>query len=202
MQLRIQSYPPLGEITTCPTGQIHLVVILEVPKGHAQQHWEIELWASLDSSAWEGHQLGPCGDGSEPTAFRQTSSSVATLFFQRSLQLSSSLLFTLRFRRGSSDSWSWARDICGHGDGRVIVPANITSPAVSALPLPDLSSEWRVSERESQSPGTKLWTLEADIAPSDNDVSSLKDTVIGKPWGSFLRYFTCTLCFCYPVHRS
>jgi hypothetical protein len=199
MHLRIQSFPPLGEVTTCSTGFIQLTVVLEVPKGQNQDLWEVELWRSIDGSTWAGQRAAPYDSSCEPITFRRLSNSVATLHYIVALDVLWEAQFTLRFRRGSGDSWSWAKDVTGYEDGYIIVP-NSEPSAKGDLPLPDLGAEWRVSKRASQSPGTTLWALETDVKASDDHVSAYKDVVIGKPWGSFLRYISTQLIVVKPMN--
>lgn len=191
MQVRIGSYPPLGDVTTLSAGQIQLNVVFEVPKGQSENLWEVELWSSMNQSVWEGLRLKPCDTANAPTAFRNPSSQAATLHFATSLQLTRTVQFTLKFRRGPSDAWSWAKDVCGLDDGHIVTTATAAVSVDEGLPLPELASGWRVSERASQSPGSRLWALETDVKPSSDDTSAFKDMNIGKPWGSFQRY----LCF-------
>lgn len=186
MQVRIQSYPPLGELTSLPPGPIQLTVILEVPRSQSQHLWEVQLWRSADGSAWSEQKTRLCGPECEPTTYRRASPSVATLHYFTTLDVSSDAQFTWKFRRGASDPWTWAKDVCGHEDGQIVV-TKFGPLADDSLPLPDLEEGWHISERPSQSPGTRLWALKSEVAPPSSDQSSIKSAIIGKPWGAFFR---------------
>lgn len=187
MHLRIQSYPPLGQITTTDTGNVSLTVVLEVPKGNHLDQWQVAVWRSVDGSEWTDQALSRLESDNCPFSFHALSATATSLYFTSTLSFTSRTQFTLKLRRGFSEPWGWAADVCNLGDGIIILSQGEMVLKDASLPLPDLGKAWEVTRRKSQSRRTSLWALEADVPGSQNDESSFRTLPIGKPWGSFLR---------------
>jgi hypothetical protein len=189
MKVKLQSYPPLGQVTTLDKTGLAVTAVLEVPSHRCKDPWQIALWYSTDDSGdWEELTLSPLEVDEQPQAFQATTGHVERLFFVTELTLKSRVQFTLKFRSDESDDWRWTRDEQGLGDGVVIKTSPvITSEDLGSL-IPDLDNRWKITDCLSQAPRTKLWSLEAIVPAAEADASSFTDIYIGTPWGSFMRY--------------
>lgn len=187
MKVILQSYPPLGQVTTVENGDIALTAVLEVPCFRADEPWEVAVWHSSDDSEWTSVDLFPLEDVRAPKSLQLVSESISRFYFVTALSFERSCRFTLKFRHGQNEEWRWIRDEQGLGDGTVIAtPKTILSSDLADL-IPDLNPAWKVSPCLSQSPGTKVWALESSIPSANGDDSAQKDVRVGVPWGSFLR---------------
>ncbi|KAH6900315.1 glycoside hydrolase superfamily [Thelonectria olida] len=189
MVATLQSYPPLGQATPAQSRDITLTAVLEIPKSHEAEPWEVSAWLSIDGSEWKDVRLFPMEDDQTPQNLQLFPESVSRLYFASSLSLDASVQFTLKFRP-TQDDWRWVRDEQGLDDGWIFkLSVTASSDKLSDL-IPNLNvKDWKVSPCLSQSPGTTIWALEAPIPPSKGDDSAYRDILIGTPWGSFLRWF-------------
>ncbi|KAJ6442933.1 glycoside hydrolase family 36 protein [Purpureocillium lavendulum] len=189
MKVRLQSHPPLGQVTRAEGGKLSLTAILEVPRARAQEPWEVALWLTVDGAEWREHALDRVEIDHQPQSLHPADASLSCTYFAGGLTFSNSIQFTLKLRGGQDQPWRWIRDEQGLNDGLVVAQ----TPAVLAGSLhdviPDLSSAWKVKEHMSQAPQTKLWSLEADIANANGDASTFRDIDVGTPWGAYLRWF-------------
>lgn len=188
MKTLVQTYPPLDQVTTVQNGEVQLTSILEVPNSREEEDWDVALWISVDNEDWSEIRLAKVKHEFEPLALCGPSQSSSLLYFSVSLLLHQSAHFTVKFRDSSSKPWEWARDQEVLNDGVIIVSTvHAAAPDDLKLCIPDLNSEWKVSSRVSQSPGTQLWSLGCSLSASSGNASTFRDVEIGTPWGSFLR---------------
>lgn len=188
MNPRLQSHPPLGQVTLVGDGETTtLVAVLEVAQIRKEDSWDVALWLSLDESEWTETGLAPVEAGSEPQTLQYLPSSRSRLYFTCSLCIATSMQFTLKFRSGKDDAWRWVRDENGLSDGLVVVTSSSSTPKTLASLIPDLNDEWKVTSHASQSPGTQIWSLRITIPPATGERSTFTDTSVGTPWGSYLR---------------
>lgn len=82
------------------------------------------------------------------------------------------------------------------GDGVVVINYNLAKEDTESK-LPDLiqglNPDFKWKSLASQSPGTRLWSVEAPVGAAQGDESSIVDLPLGIPWGGFLRYGECTV---------
>lgn len=186
-KVQCQCYPPLGQVTSVEDSDILFIAVLEVPKTQSQDPWEASLWHSVDDAGWLEAALFPVDSAGQPLDLQPQSDSTARLYFTTPLSFEKAVQFTLKFRSNEGESWRWIRDEQGLGDGVVVTTsASVTSEELSDR-VPDINSNWAVSSRMSQSPRTRLWTLETTIPAAEGEASTFKDLSIGTPWGSFVR---------------
>ncbi|KAM0564587.1 hypothetical protein ACHAPJ_000802 [Fusarium lateritium] len=186
MKVVLQSFPPLGQVTSVRGKHVTLTAVLEIPKFRAHEPWEVSAWHSSDGSDWKDLKLDPVEEVSGTQTLQSPADSVSHSYFTSSFSFDTSVQFTLKFRHSPDADWRWIRDEQGLNDGLV---AN-TAVGVSSSNLPDLipdlnSKDWAIKSCLSQSPGTSLWSLEAVVPPANGDDSTYRDITIGTPWGSF-----------------
>jgi hypothetical protein len=191
MKVALQSYPPLGQATPVATGEVIFTVVLDVPQFREREPWEVSLWGSTDDDSWDEVKLSLLGAENAPATLQLLPEGMSRFYFSAHVTFKESFKFTLKFRHCDREPWRWIRDEQGLNDG--IVTAYSPSPASEQLSdyITNLNKEWTVAERLSQSPQSRLWSLESSIPPADGDVPTYKDIEIGTPWGSFLRYNHC-----------
>jgi hypothetical protein len=197
MKARLQVYPPLGQVTCVEQGHLRLVAVLELSHSTSKETWDVSLWNSKDDKEWADIGLTPLADEATPVDLQATSNSRSRFYFSATLDFESSLRFTLRFRQRGSETWRWIRDEVGLDDGVVVYkPAQEVPKEIQSL-VTDLNPEWRVSACESESPQTRLWSLDVAVPKASGDDSSITNVDVGVPWGSFIRqvvlYATCSM---------
>ncbi|KEY65120.1 hypothetical protein S7711_04210 [Stachybotrys chartarum IBT 7711] len=197
MKARLQVYPPLGQVTCVEQGHLSLVAVLELSHSTSKEPWDVSLWSSKDDKEWADIGLTPLADEATPVDLQATSNSRSRFYFSATLDFESSLRFTLRFRQRGSETWRWIRDEVGLDDGVVVYkPAQEVPKEIQSL-VTDLNPEWRVSACESESPQTRLWSLDVAVPKASGDDSSITNVDVGVPWGSFIRqvvlYATCSM---------
>lgn len=74
-------------------------------------------------------------------------------------------------------------------DGTILVQ---TSPGADSYDhisdvLKNLNSKWSVVSRKSQAPRTQLWSLDAEVAGAEGEISTETEISLGLPWGGFLK---------------
>jgi hypothetical protein len=189
MLVILQSYPPLGQVTTVHHGETNLTAVLEVPRHKKDENWQVSLWFSENSNDWKELKLEPLQPSDSPSALYAPRDSTIKLYFSSSISFSDSFRFTLKFRPGGTDDWTWVRDVQGVDDGHIVTQAQASYSEQLVDYIPNLNKQWNVKSHMSQSPRSQLWSLQANIPAADGDVPHLKDVEIGTPWGSFLRWF-------------
>lgn len=189
MGAAVSVFPPLGQVTQVQSETVHVTALLQVPTEEAEKQWEVELWHSSGSDdAWTGTPLTPTEK--TPSTLQGVDNTKSRFWFSGQVLVSSPLNFTVKFRSSPGEDWRWARDEQGMGDGTIVVNSN---PTASALPddfesiLKGYDSSITVKSVQSQSPGTRLWTLEAQAEAAKDDASTFTDVNLGVPWGGFLR---------------
>lgn len=188
MRVVLQSFPPLGKVSSVQGKDVILTAVLEIPRSRANEPWEVSLWHSVDGSDWKDLEFVPSKGGSTPQTLQTLDNSMSRSYFSSSFSFDASVQFTLKFRHSPDADWRWIRDEQGLNDGLIVnASPGVSSSSLSDL-IPDLSShDWTINSCLSQSPGTSLWSLESVIPPAHGDDSTYKDITIGTPWGSFSR---------------
>ncbi|KAG6056066.1 hypothetical protein E4U32_005916 [Claviceps aff. humidiphila group G2b] len=186
MKALIQSYPPLGQVSVVQTDSQSLIVVLEVPADQEHDPWEVSLWISVDEEEWHEVNLARSEDDLKPQMLQKQFATRKFLYFSGRICLRKCAKFTIKFRSSSEQAWRWVHDE-GLDDGSIL----LNSPGFPSdrLQIPDLNFEWDVTSKISQSPGTRLWSLQCPIKGSTVNDSSVRNVDVGTPWGSFLRWF-------------
>lgn len=190
MKVRLQSYPDLDAVTRVETGEQPITVVLEVPQYFAKERWEVTVWHSTDENEWCALDLQLLAGEQSPVDLQADLPNLARLSFQGALSFKKSIKFTIKFRHGNNQPWVWVRDEYGLGDGHIVSSTAASARQASDIVdlIPNLNKEWTVTSLLSQSPETKLWSLEADIPASKNDTSAYRDLDIGTPFGALHKY--------------
>lgn len=190
MPPRLQSYPPLGQVTTITGGNIELTVALDSQarqKHSSDQLWRVALWYSSDGEPWTHLDLEPLQKHLNPSLTQSWDSSTSLYYFSASLVVTNSCRFTITFRCGDEEPWKWVHDETGLDDGLIIVTDASAASDDLLTRIPDLDETWTRRSLMSQSPRSRLWILEHAVSPASKDTSTTWACRIGSPWGSYLR---------------
>lgn len=188
MGASVSVFPPLGQVTQVQKTRVQLTALLEVPNDQASQPWELALWHAAGDEDWAETPMS--STDKVPSTLQAVDDRVSRFWFQCEVQVKALLNFTVKFRAGPDREWRWLRDEQGTEDGTIIVNSVLTT---AALPddfneiLKGHDSDIKVSACRSQSPGTRLWTVEANVEAAQGEESTYKDFNLGLPWGGFLR---------------
>ncbi|KAI0169148.1 glycoside hydrolase family 36 protein [Hypoxylon sp. FL1284] len=193
MHTKISSYPPLGQVTQLgeDSTSFRFLALLEVGSEHAKDPWEVAVWHSSATGDWVETLLSPISGTDSPFSLQSISPSRTFLYFCGP-DIHSSLQFTLKFRNSRNQPWRWSREVSGIADGVVLItpptPSNDAQTSLSDV-IHGLNPDLKVEGAASQTPRTQLWTINADVGPSQDDCSAYTDIELGTPWGGSLRYF-------------
>ncbi|KAL2129449.1 hypothetical protein VTI74DRAFT_7789 [Chaetomium olivicolor] len=189
----VAAYPPLGQVTQLQDPNVEFYVVLEVPKELAEESWQLSLWHStLEGGEWTETLVLPVTSNIRPADLHEASGERARLYFTAKLTVESSLNFTVKFRLASGQEWRWVRDEQGVDDGLVVISSkSIHDGDTEGLPdlIKDLNPDLKVESHASQTPKTRLWSLEAAVDGAKDDKSTFVEVPLGLPWGGFLRWF-------------
>ncbi|KAI0190911.1 raffinose synthase Sip1 [Xylaria flabelliformis] len=190
MVLGLHSYPPLGRVSLVKSQVISFSVLVEVTDHDAEEPWEICLWHSSGEQPWKETILSSTPITASPTFLQQGSPNRQCLSYSVDVPIASSLHFTLKYRSNPTQPWTWARDKLGIDDGLVLLNVECQSPLADDLSsvIQGLNPELKVRSVSSQTPRTRLWTIQAAVTPASNDRSAYANIELGIPWGGFVRY--------------
>jgi hypothetical protein len=188
----VSTFPPLGQVTQLKNSDVNFVAVLEVDQNHVSSTWEVALWysdSSHESQQWVEQALGP-SDARQTPSDLQVLQGTSRLYYSGKLSVKSPLQFTVKFRSGPDQEWRWIRDEAGMQDGTVVINDNLDrKDTTSDLPdlIQGLNPEFRWKSVSSQSPGTRLWSVEVPVDAAHGDDSKIVDIPLGVPWGGFSR---------------
>jgi len=169
----------------------NVLVETDLPRG--DQDWEVQLWHNLhDPLKWEGHKL-------EETKAKFTvtqtehASGLRRRWFTTALKGTSSPLrpvsFTLKFRARPSDAWQWVQNQSGTHDGRLLYqPSAVKGKNLSDY-IYNISSELDIKSENSDTPHTRLWSLQMKAKPAKGNESGITECTLGLP-ADFVRWFS------------
>ncbi|KAK4167262.1 putative galactinol--sucrose galactosyltransferase 6 [Cladorrhinum sp. PSN259] len=188
----IATYPPLGLITKIQKPNIQLHAILEIAKDLETEPWQLALWHSNQNGEWDETLLRPSEPETRPSTLHETNGSKTRLYFDASLVVTSSLKFTIKFRRNPTDDWRWIRDEQGLDDGVIVVASKPTQDS-DQEDLPDLFQDFNTDlkwkSHLSQTPRTRLWSVQVEVDGVEGDMSAIAHVPLGIPWGGSIRWF-------------
>ncbi|KAL2271316.1 hypothetical protein VTJ83DRAFT_687 [Remersonia thermophila] len=206
----VATYPPLGQVTQLQDDNVTVHAVLQVPAApDAAELWQLALWYLADDGdgdgdgrgSWTETEFVPSPPHSRPVDVHDAGEGTTRLYFRADVTARSSLSFTVKFRHRSSGTgdgdasdggWRWVQSEQGSGDGVVIIDRRPTRDD-DPEDLPDLIHDcnpalrWR--RHLSQTPRTRLWSVEAPVDAARHDVSAVAEVPFGFPWGRFLRWF-------------
>jgi hypothetical protein len=188
----IATYPPLGQVTSLQDSNVTVHAVLDVPRELAGAAWQVALWHAEDNRVeWSETQLLASPPDARPTDLHEANEGMARLYFTAELAVHSLLTFTAKYRQGSDASeWRWAKNEQGLDDGVLVVdqkPTRDSDPEDLPDLIQDLNPDLRWRGHMSQSPGTRLWSVEAGVDGATGDKSAFAEVLLGIPWGRFLR---------------
>ncbi|KAK4032813.1 glycoside hydrolase [Parachaetomium inaequale] len=194
MTASVATYPPLGQVTQLQGSDVAFHAVLEVPSELSAEQWQLALWYSNgDGAEWAEAEFVPDQPDARPTDLHEPIGTTARLYFTAKLTVHFSLIFTLKFRqRAGDEEWRWVRNEQGSDDGVVVIdqkPTREGDPEDLPDLIHDLNPDLRWKSHMSQSPGTRLWSIEAGVDGAKEDESTFAEIPLGVPWGRFLRWF-------------
>ncbi|KAK4241548.1 glycoside hydrolase [Achaetomium macrosporum] len=191
----IATYPPLGQVTRLQDPAVQFHAVLEVPhKLAAASPWQLALWYSnCDEGEWTEAEFSPDAPDTHPIDLHKAEEASARLYFTTKLAVHGSLRFTVKFRQWAGDyEWQWVRNEQGSDDGVVTIeqkPIRDGDPGDLSDLIRFLNRDLKWQSHMSQSPGTRLWSVEAGVDKAKEDESTFVKVPLGVPWGEFLRWF-------------
>src|SRR5690349_8293647 len=103
----ISSWPPVGQVTETLNGKIPFTVLLEADEGDASATWEVAIWYTLGGDSWT-----ECPLSSATIGTTESSTNTPKLvdgryqsYFTGSLEFTSTVTFTVKFRRTGEAAW-------------------------------------------------------------------------------------------------
>jgi hypothetical protein len=192
MAALIAIYPPLGQVTQLRgSGEIIFHAVLEVPNELPADAWQLALWHSSGSHGdWTETELLPDAPDVHRPALHETHGTKSSFYYTARLVLEAPLTFTVKYRTKPNQDWHWVRDEQGLDDGMVLAD-HTPAGEHDSDDLPDLIQHlnpdlpWR--SHMSQSPGTRLWSIDARVDGAKDGESAYAQVPLGIPWGRFLR---------------
>ncbi|KAK4144385.1 putative galactinol--sucrose galactosyltransferase 6 [Dichotomopilus funicola] len=189
----IATYPPLGQVTQLSCRDVTFQAVLEVPTEDPQE-WQLALWYSPgNNSEWMEVELVPVNSDTHPIKLHDPVDKTTRQVFSAQLSIPVSAAFTVKFRQQTKgEKWRWVRNEQGVDDGVVIIDQKPTDES-DPEDLPDLihrfNPDLKWESQLSQSPGTRLWSIEVAVPKAGDGDSAYVETEIGDPWGQFVRWF-------------
>ncbi|KAI1014601.1 hypothetical protein LB503_004091 [Fusarium chuoi] len=193
LEVRLHSYPALGEVAVLKGGDVSFLAVLEIPKFRADESWEVNLCYTFRDRDWEYLPLSPVQSGKEPQTIHAKPQHLTRLYFDTSFSFSTSFRFSFLFRSGRNEAWRSIRDEQGLEDGHVIIGSTNASNIDHFLGdiIPDLNPEWKIERHIDPHIGQTLnmqsWILRATISGADGESAAFDSFEIGTAWGSFLK---------------
>ncbi len=189
MKVYISTYPSLGQVTQIDKGTSCFTALLEVDESRASDPWQLSLWHS-EGKEWQEVPMDPLrSQPAYPTSLQEPMASqngLTRLYYTTPLAINLPTSFTIKFRSGPDQSWKWVKDHQGTADG-VIVLKTVTDQSRISSSLADYVEEQNSSletkNYRSQSPGTTLWSVDAQVEAADGKKPAFKDIKFGLPWG-------------------
>ncbi|KAK3987768.1 putative galactinol--sucrose galactosyltransferase 6 [Cladorrhinum sp. PSN332] len=189
----ITTYPPLGQVTKIKQFGIKLHAILEVAKNLETEQWQLALWHSDNNGEeWSETAFTPSEPGNHPSTLHKTDEPTARLHFVAKLAIDALVKFTIKFRRNPADDWRWIRDEQGLEDGVIVLASKPTQDSdQDDLPdlIQDFNADLKWKSHLSQTPRTRLWSIQVGVDGTESDKSTIADVPLGIPWGGPLRWF-------------
>lgn len=187
----IATYPPVGQVTRLSGSDLTFHAVLETPRELAAEPWQLALYhSSNEGGEWTEVAFLPGSPDVGPSELHEASDATTRLYFSAKLALQSQLNFTVKSRQGPDHEWRWIRTEQGVEDGLVVVDKKATAEGDSDdLPdlIRDLNPDLRWKAEQSQSPGTRLWSIDATVDAAKEHESTYADVPLGVPWGGFSR---------------
>ena len=191
MAVFLATYPPLGQVTKAKQLGTVIHAILEVPKDLATEPWQLLLWHCNGEGGWTETTFVSGELDNYPPALDEADKVPARLYFTSKIAVTSSVNFTVKFRQSPSHDWRWIRGEQGLDDGTVVLDSNPAQDS-DAKDLPDLirffNRDLKWKSVLSQTPRTRLWSIEIGVKGAEKDESAIADVSLGIPWlGGSLR---------------
>lgn len=187
MDVRFASYPPAAQVTIVKDEVIKFRVVLDAPKIHAAQPWQIVLWHCSATEDWCETQFVRENDDSQPSSLHKLKASHVRLCYTTELRTDAVRNFTIKYRSWFDEPWRWIRDEHGLGDGAVLQQLPSEHDALEDIII-GLNPRLTVKSAMSQSPGTRLWEVKAPMDGAVNDRSANVVLELGRPWRNLQRF--------------
>lgn len=197
MEATVISYPPLGQVTLLNESTAAFVILLETHHSRASDPWEVSLWHSSGEGWQESHLKPHLESPNDLLSTLQTSTGAALhrLYFRADLEVTSPMVFTIKFRSGPDQTWKWVKENQGSLDGTVLCKSKIPMTQSESLHdyVEDLNPNLETRKVISQSPGTTVWSITAPVDAAKGEQSAVVNIKFGLPWaGNLLRYVNVT----------
>ncbi|KAJ6082468.1 hypothetical protein N7499_007342 [Penicillium canescens] len=212
MFARVTSYPPLGQLTNIRRSEddddaLRFTVTIESSSSFPAQPWDAQIWHNITSLEWTALPL----QKSNPEQANRLNGNDHGYNYHRHVFSDKISLpaegghakFTVRFRTSPDAEWQWANQKHPVSDGEIVYcsrhsdfrlfmardPSAQSPREEMAKYINKFSDQLQIQSQRSEAPGSKLWSLLGDIAPSQEGSSTIKRVVLGTPL-SVLRYFS------------
>ncbi|KAK8068723.1 hypothetical protein PG994_005339 [Apiospora phragmitis] len=207
MDVDIQSYPPLDQVSKSVAPVTLFVLIMHVDAALARGDWQVRLrHAATVSEDWQEETILPQTSRTSRTALLDLDTRPhhhpgpgrVRLQFERAVDTSSAVRFAYRFRRAASDPWATPRRHDGSPFASLVLPPpRPGSPPLRAPQLtgyvPDLNpalASRALRNKNADGPAVASWMVEVSVAPARGHVPHMEQFMFGTPFGgAFVRWF-------------
>ncbi|KAF1913813.1 raffinose synthase protein-like protein Sip1 [Ampelomyces quisqualis] len=196
MYASLTCHPPLGQTTTIRPDQksVRFTVLIESSAG-SDKTWDVALWHNFEHvQKWTSLALQPV---SEPNVMsvKANEHNVRRQFFTVDLpgRPASNCLYsyTVTFRAGEDEPWKWANESFSTSDGHLIYQSAEAVKSDLTQYIEELPSFLNISEEQSDSPETKLWSITGLVKAASGKEPGFLNEKLGKPT-NFSRWFAVT----------
>lgn len=160
----------------------------------------MQLWSNVsDRDNWSAYDL----ESSRDNVYEVQTPSIKThpkKWFGATLPAkhpSHPVGFTIRFRSKGDQGWKWIHDQSGAEDGTLIFQSPVDEIAPRDLKecFDGLSSDLKIEQVQSDTPDTRLWSIEASAASAKGEQSGISTHILGAPkhlvrWFSLVRLWS------------
>ena len=96
--------------------------------------------------------------------------------------------FTIRFRRGQTDTWKWANECLSLKDGTLYIQTSPSKNAKLSDYVENVNPSLTITSESSQTPDTLLWSVRGSVKEASLKKSGHSSIELGKP-RNFTRWF-------------
>lgn len=189
MNMRLTSWPPLGQWTTIPAGDdvVEFLVLLERPSTKTEHPPEVAIWHNLaGEDDWSELALQPVSAPAELAIVdladsRKASRNCFTVTLSGMPRETRTVSFTFKFRSTQSSDWQWIKSATGISDGTLhYATTDLKSPPSLDKLISNMSSDIMAERVESEVSSSYVWSLTCPVPPANGSESGYQHHRLGR----------------------